>query len=172
MILVFIYLTAIVAANLSTATFGPEVSILNAFLFIGLDLTSRDALHERWRGRNLWLKMFTLIASGSLLSYAINANAGPIALASFVAFAAAGVADLVVYSVLADHAYMVRVNGSNVFSAGVDSLVFPVVAFGFPVLWPIVAGQFIAKVTGGFAWSLLLHQPMLRDDIWKENDSA
>jgi len=49
MILVSLYLVAIVAANLSVAYFGASASIFNAFLFIGLDLTTRDLLHEQWR---------------------------------------------------------------------------------------------------------------------------
>lgn len=28
--------------------------------------------------------------------------------------------------------------------------------FGWPPLWPIIAGQFVAKLVGGAAWSLLL----------------
>ena len=45
---VVLYLFAIVAANLLVARFGPSVTIINAFLFIGLDLTTRDGLHEAW----------------------------------------------------------------------------------------------------------------------------
>ncbi len=47
-----------------------------------------------------------------------------------------------------------RINGSNIPSALVDSLVFPTLAFG-SFLWPIVLGQFLAKVLGGFAWSMV-----------------
>lgn len=154
--LIALYLIAIVIANLSVAQFGPSVAIVNAFLFIGLDLTTRDYLHDRWQGRGLWLKMLALIAAGSLLSYALNVNAGPIALASFVAFAGAGAADTLMYWLLGDRAKLVKVNGSNVVSAAVDSLIFPILAFGFPILWWIVLGQFAAKVAGGFIWSLVL----------------
>lgn len=153
--LVAVYLTAIVAANLLVARFGPSVTIINAFLFIGLDITTRDALHDRWHGRSLWPKMAALIAAGSALSWLLNRNAGPIALASFAAFAASGVVDAAVYALLGKAARLVRVNGSNVLSAAVDSLVFPTLAFG-GLLWPIVLGQFAAKVLGGFVWSLLL----------------
>lgn len=156
MLLIALYLTAIVAANLLVAQFGPSISILNAFLFIGLDLTTRDALHERWQGRNLWRNMLLLIGAGSLLSAALNWQASNIALASFVAFAAAGVVDSLVYMALGDRARLVRVNGSNVVSAAVDSLIFPALAFGFPLMWSIVLGQFVAKVAGGFLWSLVL----------------
>lgn len=150
-----LYLSAIVAANLLVAQFGPSVAILNAFLFIGLDLTARDKLHEAWRGRSLWPKMAALIATGSLLSWLINRDAGPIAVASFVAFAAAGAADALAYHLLRHRVWWQRVNGSNVLGALVDSLVFPYLAFGgwLPL---IVVGQFAAKVAGGAIWSVLL----------------
>lgn len=156
--LIGLYLSAIIAANLLVTYFGPAVTVINAFLFIGLDLTTRDALHEAWRGRELWIKMASLIATGSLLSYLLNANAGPIALASFVAFGAAGVADALVYQALGDKARMLRINGSNVVGAAVDSLIFPALAFGWPLLWSIVIGQFVAKVVGGFVWSVVLRR--------------
>lgn len=161
MMLIVLYLAAIVAANLLVATFGPQVSIVNAFLFIGLDLTTRDALHERWQGRNLWRNMLLLIGAGSLLSALLNANAVPIAIASFVAFLAAGIADTLTYTALGERAKLVKVNGSNVVSAAVDSLIFPALAFGLPLLWGIVVGQFVAKVAGGFLWSLVLNRRRL-----------
>lgn len=155
-LLIGAYLLAIVAANLLVARFGPAVTVLNAFLFIGLDLTTRDALHDRWQGRYLWPKLAALIAAGSLLSWLLNRDAGPIALASLVAFAASGVVDAAAYALLGKRARLVRVNGSNILSAAVDSLIFPALAFGLPLLWPIVFGQLAAKVLGGFVWSLLL----------------
>lgn len=153
--LIVLYLVAIVAANLSVAYFGPASTIVNAFLFIGLDLTTRDALHERWRGKHLWAKMLALIVVGSLLSWVLNRNAGPIALASFVAFAASGIADAAVYHILGERSRMLKVNGSNAVSSAVDSIVFPTLAFG-GLMWGIVAGQFVAKVAGGYLWSLVL----------------
>jgi len=155
-ILITIYLVAIVAANLLTATFGPKMSIINAFVFIGLDLTTRDYLHEVWR-KGLWRKMAALIFSGSLLSWLINNDAGMIAVASFSAFAAAGIVDTVIYQWLKKRPFMVRVNGSNVFSSIADSLVFPTIAFGG--FMPFVTlGQIAAKIVGGFMWSFILRR--------------
>lgn len=153
---VFLYLAAIVAANLLIVRFGPSVAVVNAFLFIGLDLTTRDALHERWNGRHLWLKMACLIAAGSLLSWFLNRDAGRIALASFVAFAGAGVADALTYHWLHGRTRLVKINGSNVIGSAVDSILFPLLAFGWPPLWGVMAGQFVAKVAGGFVWSWAL----------------
>lgn len=163
--LIALYLAAIVAANLLVAQFGPAVSVVNAFLFIGLDLTTRDALHERWQGKRLWWKMLLLIGSGSLLSWFLNRNAGPIALASFVAFAGAGVADTLIYWLLGDKNRFTKINGSNVVSAAADSFLFPVLAFGWPPLWGIIAGQFVAKVGGGFIWSIILFRLPRRETI-------
>lgn len=161
-LLIGMYLSAIVVANISVAAFGPAVSIVNAFVFIALDLTSRDRLHEAWHGRGLAWKMVALIAAGSALSYVINRNAGPIALASFVAFGVSATLDTLVYAILEPKSYGLRVNGSNIVSAAADSLIFPALAFGLPLLWPIVIGQFIAKVMGGAIWSIVLQQRITR----------
>jgi hypothetical protein len=151
---VILYLAAIIAANLITAQFGPSASVVNAFLFIGLDLTSRDKLHEAWGRDGLARKMAALIACGSVLSWILNRDAGTIAIASFVAFASAAVVDTIVYQLLRERSYIIKVNGSNVLSALIDSVIFPTVAFGG--LMPLVTlGQFIAKVGGGFVWSLV-----------------
>jgi hypothetical protein len=158
---VFLYLGAIVAANMSSAYFGASASIVNAFLFIGLDLTSRDKLHEVWHKNGLIWKMGLLISAGSLLSWVINRNAGMIAVASFAAFACAALVDTLVYQLLHERSYMVKVNGSNVFSALVDSLVFPTIAFG-GFLPLVTLGQFIAKVAGGAIWAYFLNVTVRR----------
>lgn len=154
--LIILYLSAIVIANLSVAHFGPSVAVLNAFVFIGLDLTTRDELHTRWQGRNLARNMALLIATGSLLSWWLNRDAGRIAGASFAAFALSAIADTAIYSLLHERVRFVKVNGSNVVSSAVDSIVFPALAFGFPLLFGVMAGQFVAKVVGGFLWSVIL----------------
>jgi hypothetical protein len=155
--IVIIYLASIVAANLIASFIGPGITIVNAFLFIGLDLTARDRLHECWRGKRLYLKMLALIFAGSLLSFMINKGAANIAIASFVAFLVAGAVDFVVYSFLQKKGWMVKSNGSNVFSAFADSIIFPTIAFG-SFLPLITLGQFAAKTFGGFVWTLILRK--------------
>jgi len=150
-----LYLAAVVAANLVVTWLGPEASVATAFLFIGLNITARDRLHDAWRGSGLRWKMAALIAGGAGISYAMNQAAAQVALASFAAFALSESADALVYDRLRDSRWAVRVNGSNVVSAAVDSVVFPTLAFG--ALMPfIVAGQFCAKVFGGAMWSWVL----------------
>lgn len=152
-LVIALYLCAIVAANLAIVQFGPSVAVINAFVLIAFDLASRDHLHDAWRGNPL--KIGALLAAGSLLSYALNQQAGPIALASFVAFAVSGAGDALVYQALRRRAYLSRANGSNVIGATLDSILFPLLAFGWPPLWPVMIGQFVAKVIGGALWSLL-----------------
>ncbi len=131
------------------------MSIINAFLFIGLDLSCRDRLHEAWAGHNLVWKMLGLIAAGSVITVALNTGAWRIALASTVAFAAAATVDAVLYHLLFYQRRLVRMNGSNLGGAAADSALFPAIAFG-GFLWPVMLGQFAAKVAGGFVWSLVL----------------
>lgn len=158
---VVLYLAAIVVANLSVAAFGPGVTIINAFWLIGLDLTLRDRLHDRWQGDSLILRMAGLIALSGAISYGLNADAGPIALASTVAFIVSATLDGLAYQLLKPYRRFVRINGSNVIGAAADSLIFPTLAFG-AFLWPIVLGQFAAKVAGGFLWSLILRAVSVR----------
>jgi len=156
MMLTLTYLAAIVLANLSAAHFGPGASIVNAFVLIGLNLASRDRLHDLW-GQHVARNMLLLIVVGGALSWALNAGAGRIALGSVLAFMLSEGVDAFVYHRQHHRPYLVRSNLSNVFGAAVDSLVFPVIAFGgFPLL--IIAAQFAAKVLGGLLWSLLLNR--------------
>lgn len=149
------YLLAIVAANLLVSRFGPAVAVFNAFCFVGLDLSTRDLLHERWRGRWLWLRMLTLIAAGSALSLALGGSRG-VAVASCVAFATASLADTAAYLLLGRSGRLLQLNGSNLAGASLDSLVFPLLAFGWPLNWPVMLGQLLAKVVGGALWALLI----------------
>lgn len=157
MLFVILYIAAIVCANLSVAHFGPWVSPINAFLLIGLDLAIRDHLHDQWRDKLLWPRMLGLIAAAGAISYALNPASGKIALASVVAFCAAGLVDSVVYHLLRRKGYMVRTNGSNATAAMVDSMLFPTIAFG-GFMPAIVALQFAAKVCGGGLWAWALHR--------------
>lgn len=160
-LLVAAYLGAIVLANLLVAALGPAVVPINALVLIGLDLTARDLLHERWQGRGLWLRMGLLIAAGGLISWLLNADAYRIALASTVAFVAAGAWDAGVYHLLRRSPRLYRINVSNVCAALIDSALFAVIAFApmAGLLWLIVV-QWLVKVLGGLVWSLILDRAL------------
>ena len=149
-----IYTIAMTLANLSVATFGPAISPINAFLFIGLDLALRDWLHVRLR---LW-QMGALIASSGALTYLLNPASGKIAVASACAFTLAALVDWVVFTKM-QGSWFSRANKSNVAGAAVDSLVFPTIAFG--ALMPgIILLQFVAKVFGGLVWAAIIGRQM------------
>ena len=157
MIYAVIYIAALVAANLLVAWLGVWFSLVNAFVLIGLDLSLRDKLHDLWEGEKLPIKMGGLIATASVVSYAINPATGMIAFASLAAFSLSMVADSVVYQYLKYKDKVIRINGSNIAGAAVDSVVFPTIAFGGLML-EIVALQFLAKVFGGFIWGKILNR--------------
>jgi len=155
MFAILIFLLAIVAANLSVAYFGPVSTPFNAFILIGLDLSLRDHIHEKWHGQRLGLKMLGLICAGAAITYVFNRGAGMICVGSVVAFAAALFVDAVIYQRLFNKSRMVKMNGSNAGSALTDSILFPTIAFGAFMPW-IIVGQFLAKVVGGAFWAWVL----------------
>ena len=146
------YAVAMTAANLLVTTFGPSISPINAFLFIGFDLALRDWLHVRLK---FW-QMGGLIAGTGFLTYALNPTAGMIAIASASSFALAALVDWAVFTKVKG-TWFKRSTTSNVAGAAVDSIAFPTIAFG--ALMPeIVVMQFVAKVVGGTIWTYLLNK--------------
>lgn len=150
------YVAAAMVANLAATAGGPWSVPVIAFLMIGLSITVRDRLHDAWEGRGLAIRMGALIGAGGALSWAINPGSGAVVVASGLAFLASETVDAVAYHRLRDRPWLVRSNGSNVVSAGVDSVVFVSVAFGpAPV---VVFVSWVAKVAGGALWSLVLNR--------------
>lgn len=153
---VIAYLAAAVVANLVAARYGPSATVPSAFVLIGLSLTARDVLHERWRGR-LRLRMGGLIIAASVLSWLLNPASERIAVASALAFLASETVDALVYQGALRRDWSVKANASNVAGAAVDSLAFPTLAFGAWLPW-IVLAQFGAKVGGGALWTIVLRR--------------
>ena len=146
-----IYVSAICLANFLVFTFGPIMSIVNSFLLIGMDMVLRDSIHDKI---GISGAMLMSVLAGAI-SYAINPATGMIAIASVAAFTASATADAITYQLLNGNSWIKRVNGSNASGSIVDSIVFPIIAFG--ALMPsIILGQIAAKMAGGFLWSLTL----------------
>lgn len=147
-----LYIAAVAAANLSVAHFGPASTPINAFLLIGLDLAIRDRLHLDWQGRSLWVRMFGLIAGAGVVSYWLNPASVRISLASLVAFSTAAIGSAAVFQATRRYPLLKRANGANLVGAALDSLIFPLIAFG--TIFPTIAAlQFVAKIAGGALWS-------------------
>jgi hypothetical protein len=146
-------LCVIVAANLTVAWLGPWVTPINSLVFIAFNLTSKDSLQRRW---GFDWRMIALILAGSILSVLFSLSAWRIALASFAAFLLAGIGDALVFERLKQRGWLWQVNGSNVIGAALDSVLFLVLAFGWPPMWAALGLQILAKIFGGFLWSLVL----------------
>lgn len=155
MLSVVIFLAAITLANLSAAYFGPWATPVNAFILIGLDLSLRDRIHERWHEKGLAWKMCLLVIAGAGITYLLNRNAGMIGVASVVAFTAAIIVDALLYQAFFKKTRFWKMNLSNLGSSAVDSILFPTIAFGGLMPW-IVVGQFAAKVIGGGLWAWVI----------------
>ena len=151
------YVCAMLLANLLVSEFGPAISPVLAFFFIGFDLSMRDWLHIRLRA---W-QMIGLIVVAGAITYALNAAAGMIAVASTAAFTSAALVDWATFSRI-NGSWLRRANGSNVAGAAVDSLIFPTLAFGGVLMPQIIAAQFVAKVAGGSIWAWLLSRRMAK----------
>lgn len=154
---VALYLSAVVIANLVVAHYGQAALPFTAFLLVPLDLVTRDVLHHEWRNDRLWPKMAALIAAGSLLAFVLNHDAARVALASFLAFSSAGIANTWIYHLLKRQSRFQRMVMSSFVAAVVDSTVFPFVAFDNPSLLLCIS-QASAKMMSGaiFSWLFLL----------------
>lgn len=152
--LVALFLAAIVAANLTLTNWGPGWILPNAFFLIGLDFITRDRLADFW-GTTRWAKMALLIAAGGALSYALNADAAKIAVASTVAFCAAELVEATVYHALRKRPWSERAPKAALTAAIVDSIVFPTLAFG-GFVFTVSFGQFCAKLAGAVFWTWVI----------------
>lgn len=152
MLIVF-YIAALCAANYLVFIFGPWWSIINSFVLIGFDFIVRDKLHERL-GLN---KISLIVIVAAVLSYLINPAGGMIAVASGISFLMASLTDGFIYQRLIKRKWVVKSNASNIAASAVDSILFPIIAFGSFMPW-IIAGQFLTKIFGGFVWSFLLRR--------------
>ena len=152
--IITLFLLAIVAANLSVAAFGQAALPVTAFVLIPFDLVTRDLLHERWDDEYLWVRMFALIAVGSLLSFLLAPDSSSIAVASTCAFALAGLSNALVYHWFRRYKRVYKMNISNAVAACVDSLVFPVIAFT-AVDYSLSVTQAGSKFLGGLFWTMV-----------------
>ena len=152
-----LYVAALCTANLLVYIFGPVWSIVNSFLLIGLDFILRDILHDRIG----FVRVTILAVFAGLLSFILNPAGGMIAVASSVSFIIAAIGDGSVYQLFMRRTWIIRSNASNVAAAAIDSIIFPIIAFG-SLMPHIVIGQFVAKVVGGAMWSGVITKTRLR----------
>jgi len=163
--LVLIFIISIIIANLLTTYFAaefPQITAVNAFIFIGLDLSIRDKLHENWNGKKLKRNMFFLIVCGAVATFLLNTAALWVCVGSVVAFSAALIVDSVLYHKYYNLSFLKKSNISNVGGAISDSFFFVIIALHFlPIQtqFKIIFLNIAAKVAGGALWSVILNNP-------------
>jgi hypothetical protein len=151
-----IILAANAAANLVIASEGPTAAPYVALGLVALDLVARDALHDHLPPRRRIAFLAGLTLAGAVVSYAVNADAARIALASACAFGAAFMIDGLVYHAARFLPWLERSNLSNAAAAIVDTATFFLVA-GFGLGGPAVI-QAGMKIAGGLLFALALER--------------
>lgn len=153
---VVVYVAAIVAANVLTARFGLVpvgfglVATAGTYA-AGFALLARDFV-DRYAGR--WWVLGG-IALGIALSWFAASPA--LAVASAAAFGISELADFAVYRLARRRrGFVFSAATSNVVSAPLDTVVFLAIA-GFPLTWPVIAGQLVAKLLWATAVPLTLY---------------
>jgi hypothetical protein len=100
MFAILVFLVAITLANLSIYYIGPQMAVWNSLVLIGLDLSLRDRMHEKWHGHNLKRNVFLLVLSGAVITLLFNTNSLWICVGSVAAFSLALFGDSYVYEKL------------------------------------------------------------------------
>lgn len=164
---VIVWIGSIVAANVLTARFGfvpvgfGLVATAGTYA-AGFALLARDFVH---RYANIWF-VYIGILVGSVLSWILASPA--LAIASTAAFAVAELVDLAVYVVARRRrGFVTSAAISNVVSAPLDTVVFLALA-GFPITWPILAGQIVGKLLWATAVPLAIYEG-IRRAIFRES---
>lgn len=156
--LVTAFVLAMAGANLAIALIGPWFLPVTAFVSVGIVLVSRDYLHDVWLDRwggGFWPRMIAMIAAAGVIAFAVDQSAARIAVASVAALTGSALVETAVFQTVVQRKWMTRSNTSNLAGALADSLIFPVVAFGFGFegLLLLVLSQTAAKAAGGLFWS-------------------
>jgi len=146
-----VYLLAFIFANFIVLWFGAKGLIFTALFLIPFDFVMRCLFHETWKGKELILKLGSLVIAASLITFLINKSALNIALGSAGGFISAQIFAGIFYQFFIKKSYFIKVNGSDAIGILIDSLVFQLVAFHTIDLY-VSTGQFILKIIGGLFW--------------------
>lgn len=150
-----LYLLAFVFANFVVLWFGQYGLIFTALFLIPFDFIMRCLFHETWKGKELIVKLGSLVLVSSLLTYIINSQSINIALGSSFGFISAQIIAGIFYQVNINKSIFFKVNGSDAIGILIDSIVFQLVAFSSIDLY-VTISQFVLKLIGGLFWYWLL----------------
>ncbi|UGO52699.1 hypothetical protein OPT79_68 [Klebsiella phage vB_KpnD_Opt-79] len=151
-LMICVYVAIFLLANLLVASFGPAVTPFNALFLIAADMVLRDRIQfesgAAWSILACFLAGFAtvLIAPGSEM----------IALASGLSCLLAGSASAIAFK-LKSGGFFQKALPANVIAAAVDSIAFPLIAFG-SIMPGITAAQFAAKTIGASIILLIIRK--------------
>lgn len=155
-LILFLFLSAFVAANLIVKHFGAQGLLISSFLLIPFDFVCRCLIHEKLSGKRLFLTLSALTLAAAVITYIINRDALNIALGSIAGFTAAQImAGYFYQQVKQSGSWFFKVNISDLIAIVFDSIAFQLVAFS--VFSPLVmGGQVIIKFAGGLLWFFII----------------
>jgi uncharacterized PurR-regulated membrane protein YhhQ (DUF165 family) len=146
-----LYLLAFVFSNFIILWFGAKGLIFTSLFLIPFDFVLRCMFHEQWKGKELILKLGTLVIVASFITYLINKQSINIALGSAFGFISAQIVAGIFYQTFIKSNYFIKVNGSDLIGIISDSIVFQLIAFSFVDI-KISIGQILLKMLGGLFW--------------------
>lgn len=164
-IAVISYIGAAVLSNFIVLRYAQYGLIITALFIVPFDFVIRAYFHETWRGWQLFFRLSVLILSASLITFALNHKTMMIAIASFCAFLLAHTSASAFYQLMRKHTYLIKVNGSDIIGAVVDSTVFQLIAFG-ALSSTISVTQVLLKVLGGFLWYWIIFKKLQLHKKW------
>lgn len=174
---IIIFVTVMAIANLLVAHFGPWFLPITAFVSVGISMVCRDYLHDVWGGnpQTFWFRMLSLVIAAGLIAWAVNPDAGMVAIASVLAITGSALVETGVFSLLIRQRWLIRSNGSSIVGSLADSIIFPLVAFGIGGVdgfIMLVLAQSATKAAGGLFWSIVFRWTLNPDKRRAERQLA
>jgi hypothetical protein len=164
-ILIIIYLLAIILSNYIAYCLGQNGLIITAFILIPFDYIIRTIFQEKWKGKNLIIRIIILIFLGGLITFIINYNTINIAIGSLSAFIIANILASIFYQLNIKKKYIYKVNISDFIAIIADSFIFQYLAFN-NISLKIMISQISIKIIGGLFWYWLLFKKYKLQDKW------
>lgn len=160
-----LYLSAFIFSNFIVLWFGQTGLIFTALFLIPFDFVMRCIFHETWKGKELIIKLGSLVLASSVITYLINSETKSIALGSAFGFIAAQIFAGIFYQLFIKKAYLIKVNGSDAVGIMVDSIIFQLIAFNSINIF-ITFSQFSMKLIGGLLWYWILFVKLKIQNKW------
>lgn len=141
-LMMILYIALFLVANILVGIFGPWITPLNALIIISADMVIRDRI--QYETSFLYSVICSVLAG--IATVLINPNAEMIAIASCSSIILSGLFSAVAFKLKSGDFYK-KSYPANIVAAAVDSIAFPLIAFG-SLMFGVTLAQFLAKVLG------------------------